>query len=362
MRKILIIIGTLRIGGAERVARDIGYYADPDKFSIHYLVYGNETGEYEAELKAKGCVIHHMDEPSQGYLAYCKNLSQLIKKYKYDVIHAHTMFSSGWAMLLGRIYGVKIRIAHSHAIKDSGKRGFCRNLYENVMRKIVVRNATNLVACGKSAGDWFYGAKTFKKRGQLIYNGIALKEFIYNDNARKSLREKYNIKEKFVIGHAGHLFSVKNQIFLVDLMPRIIEKKPNALLLLLGDGSDRDMICARIKELKLEKNILMLGNVENVGEFMSAMDIFVFPSLHEAMPLAMIEAQTNGLPCCISDKVPKDIYLTDLIHVHSLSDPDLWIKSICGLKRTDCEKYSKQMYDMGFDISDMVKKIYPLYE
>jgi hypothetical protein len=66
----------------------------------------------------------------------------------------------------------------------------------------------------------------------------------------------------------------------------------------------------KIKELNLEKYVIMTGNVSNVGEYMSAMDVFVFPSLYEGMPLAMVEAQTNGLPCCISDKIPKDIYLT----------------------------------------------------
>ena len=122
------------------------------------------------------------------------------------------------------------------------------------------------------------------------------------------------------------------------------------------------MLWTQVKELGLEKYVLMLGNVSNVGDFMSAMDVFAFPSLYEGMPLALVETQVNGLPCCISDRIPKDIYLTDLIHVHILEDPQIWINEICSLKRNNSKKYSEKLYQMGFDTSSMVEKIYALYE
>lgn len=362
MKKILIIIGKLSVGGAERIARDIGVYSNNQKFIIHYLVYGNEIGDYEDELIKHGCVIHHFDEPSKGYIKYIKNLTILLKKNRYDVIHAHTMFSSGWAMLAGYIYDVPIRIAHSHTIHAPVKRTLIKGFYENFMRKLIIVFATDLVACGKSAGEWLFGSKVFNEKGKLIFNGIDIEKFVYSEKEREIVRNRYRINDRFIIGHAGHLAMVKNQVYLIDLMPQIIKIRENALLLLLGDGRDYDMLFARVKELNLEKYVLMLGNVSNVGNFMSAMDVFVFPSLYEGMPLALVETQANGLPCCISDRIPKDIYLTDLIHVHALEDPRLWIKEICSLKRENSRKYSQKLYQMGFDTLSMVKKIYTLYE
>ena len=363
MKKVLIIIGKLYIGGAERVARDIGYYADSEKYEIHYLVYGAEKGAYESELEEQGCIIHHMESPSKGYITYYKKLAELFKENKFDVIHCHTMFSSGWAMLAGRAYKVPIRIAHSHTIRGPEKRGALKRVYENVMRQVVVRNATHLVACGKSAGVWLYGSKVFEEKGKLIYNGIDLKEFIYSKEARDYLRSKYQLQDRFIIGHVGHLATVKNQIFLINLMPQIIKVNPKALLLLLGDGADRAMLMNRVEELKLERYVWMTGNVENVGEFMSAMDVFAFPSLYEGMPLALVEAQTNGLPCLISDCIPADVHLTDLIKPMAIEENSLeWIQSICESERTDSAVYGRVMYEMGFDTQEMVKRIYQLYD
>lgn len=362
MKRVLIIIGKLYIGGAERVGRDIGFFADPEKYEIHYLVFGDDRGAYEAELEEKGCVIHHVQSPSSNQLAYFRTLMGLIRTYRFDVIHSHTMFSSGWATAAGWLLGVKTRIAHSHTIRGPEKRGFVKNLYENTMRRIVLLTATDLVACGKGAGDWFYGSEVFAKRGKLIYNGIGLGEFLFSQAARDWIRRENHLEDSFVIGHVGHLAAVKNQKFLLHLLPEILNRKPNAKLLLLGDGPDRGILEQEIQTLGLEKQVILTGNVSNVGEFMSAMDVFVFPSLYEGMPLAMVEAQTNGLPCCTSDRIPGDVHLTDLIHVLPLEEKDAWVEQICAAKRSDSCRYGKKMMDMGFDTSGMLEKIYALYE
>ena len=124
MKKVLIIIGKLNVGGAERVGRDIGVFANHGRFDIHYLVFEKDIGSYEADVKAAGYRVIHVDSPSQGYGRFFRTLMQLIRTEQYDVIHAHTMFNSGWAMLAGKLCGVPIRIAHSHSIRGYEKRGF----------------------------------------------------------------------------------------------------------------------------------------------------------------------------------------------------------------------------------------------
>ena len=363
MKKVLIIIGKLYVGGAERVGRDIGYFADPERFEIHYLVYGDDVGAYERELAEKGCRLIHMAPPSAGYAAYWRALTKLIRDEKYDVIHAHTMFSSGWAMMAGKKYGVPIRIAHSHSIRGNEKRGLVKNTYEKTMRRLVLRYATCCVGCGRGAGEWLFGAAAFREKGTLIYNGIGLDRFVFDAGIRRKRRGEAGLEDKFLIGHAGHLAQVKNQRFLLELMPRILEKKPNAFLLLLGGGADRAMLEEKIRELGLEDHVRMMGSVGNVHEWLSAMDVFVFPSLYEGMPLAMIEAQTNGLPCVISDRIPDDVHLTDLVTALSLEDsPERWSAAICGAARSDPARYAARMRELGFDTAGMLEKIYALYE
>ncbi|MCR5704420.1 MAG: glycosyltransferase [Eubacterium sp.] len=364
MKNVLVIIGKLKIGGAERVGFEIGYNADQSKYKIHYVVFGNEIGSYEETLKAKGCVIHHMDSPSSNYLQYYRSLKKLIREEKILVIHSHTMFNSGWAMLAGKKCGVPIRISHSHTIKDTNKRGIVKNSYEKIMRKIILQNATDYVACGTGAGEWLYGVEQFREKGQLIYNGIQLSEYYYRENIRNQIRKELGIEDKFVIGHVGHLASVKNQKYLINILPKILEKKKNTVLLFLGDGTDRESLENMVKEQDLKDFVIFTGNVNNVGEYMSAMDVFAFPSLHEGMPLSLIEAQANGLPCCISDRIPRDVYLTDLIKGLSIDEASkgLWIESLCNAKRTHVERYAELIESKGFETSDMLKKIYDLYE
>ena len=363
MKKVLIIIGKLSIGGAERVGRDIGFHADSKKFEIHYLVFGDDIGAYEAELQEKGCRIIHMDPPRGNHLRFLRELKVLLRREKYDVIHSHTMFNSGWAMLAGKRCGVPVRIAHSHSIRGNEKRGFVKNLYEKTMRCLILRYATHYVACGEKAGQWLFGEKNFAKKGILIYNGIGLDKFAFSQETCREIRREQDMDNRFVIGHVGHLAPVKNQRFLLQLMPEILKIKPNALLVLLGEGSERTGLEAMVRELKLEESVRMLGNVDNVHAWLNAMDVFAFPSFYEGMPLAMIEAQTNGLPCVISDRIPGDVHLTDLITTLPLEgSTDGWVEALCTAERNAPERYAEQMRETGFDTMGMLSKLYALYE
>ena len=361
MKNVLIIIGKLSVGGAERVGRDIGYYADKKKYSVHYLVFEDDVCAYEKELTDAGCIIHHMDPPSAGYGRYYRNLCELIKKQQIDIIHAHTMFNSGWAMLAGWQQRVPVRISHSHSIRGPEHRGFVKNLYEKTMRMMIRLFATDYVACGKGAGKWLYGEKFFEKNGTVIYNGIGLDQYIYDENERNKVREKYGLQKKFIIGHAGHFAPVKNQV--LELMPEIIRRRSDAFLMLLGDGQIRKKLEEKIIKLGLQDRVLMTGNVKNVGAYMSAMDVFAFPSLYEGMPLALVEAQSNGLPCIISAKIPEDVYLTDLIRSLPLENStEQWIEAIIKARRNHPERYRKVMGEEGFDIHGMLDRVYGLYE
>lgn len=361
MKKTLIIAGKLCVGGAERVARDIGVNADPAKYEIHYLVFSDKPGAYEADVEAAGCRVLRMASPSSGYWRYFSALISLIRAERYDVIHAHTMFSSGWAMLAGKLCGVPVRICHSHSIRGFEKRNLLKNSYEKIMRRVILAFATELVACGREAGEWLYGKKEFDRRGKLIYNGISLDSYAYDKTAGQEIRMQYGLEDSFVIGHVGHLAQVKNQIFLIELLPELLKARPETRLLLLGEGDDRPMLMSQVEALGLQDAVTFTGNVDNVGAYMSAMDVFAFPSLYEGMPLALIEAQANGLPCLISNKIPSDAVITDQAVPFPL-EPKIWIEALLNAKRDPSGNGFEQLRKMGFDTADMLKTIYALYE
>lgn len=359
--KVLLVAASLRIGGAEKVAADIGFRADPQKYIVHYVVFGDEIGAYEPGLEAHGCKIFHLLAPSNSYRAYLNNLKKLILTYHYDVIHVHTMFNIGWAMLAGKLYGVPVRVSHAHSALEE-HRNLKVRLYEAAMRFLILTCATNYIACGVKAGQRLYGRKAFEKKGTLILNGIDTQGFAFDEQRRSTFRKELGLDDKFIIGHAGHLAAVKNQSFLLGLMPEILKRQPQAYLLLLGEGEDRPILEQKIHELHLEDHVRMTGNVCNVPDYLNAMDVFAFPSLYEGMPLSIIEVQSNGLPCVISDRVPKDVFLTDLLRPLPLNDPSEWVDAICPAKRELPEKYAAQMRQSGFDTDTAMQKVYAIYE
>ncbi len=358
MKKILIIAGALYIGGAEKICSDIGLFAK-GRYDVHYLVFGDRIGEYEAELTDAGCKIIHALPPSDGYMAYYRFLVRLMRKERYDVVHSHTMFNSGWAMLAAKRCGVPICIAHSHSALDVHMPVYKR-CYEACMRQMILKNATVFAACSKKAGERLFG-EAFKTRGTLIINGVQTSKFAYDDEARNRMRRELGAEDRFVIGHVGHLAEVKNQSFLIRLMPRLLEKKPNVFLILLGDGDEREKLEKLIDNLELSEYVRMLGNVLNVNEYLSAMDAFAFPSLYEGLPLSIVEVQANGLPCIISDRVPKDVFVTDLLTPLPLENEDAWINELCNARRADSSSYCIKVRQCGMDAQDFLEKVYSLY-
>ena len=360
MKYILHIIAKLYIGGAEKVARDIAMFAPLD-YENHFVVFGDEVGDYEQELLNINCKIFHIPYPSESYPNFVENLKKLMREVSYQAVHAHTMFNAGWVMLAAKQMKVPVRVAHAHSALDHGD-GVKVKAYEALMRRMILANATDLVGCGVDAGNRLFGEKEFSRRGKLILNGVDTALYAFQPEMRELVRGRLGLTDKFVIGHAGHMIPVKNQSFLIERMPEILKRRKNAVLFLLGDGEDRKKLEETAEGLGLRDKVIMTGNVTNVSDLLNAMDVFAFPSLYEGMPLSILEVQANGLPCILSDRVPEDVFVTDLLTPLPLDNTDAWVSAICKAKRGNSEQYEALVRDSGLEIRSAVKKFYEIYE
>ena len=362
-KSVLEIIGSLKIGGQEKVGKEIGLHIDRTKYEMHYLVFDENKEAYEQELADAGIKVFHLPEPSRGYIQYLKNLYKLMKENSYDIVHAHTMFNCGWVMFMAWYMKVPCRISHSHSIKMADYHySKLAIIYQFVMRAFIRICGTEYIGCGKAAGEWLYGKRFFEKHGKVVYNGIDTGKFRFSAVKREQMRQQLGLEDEFVIGHVGHFQKVKNQQFLISLMPEILKRRQNAVLLLLGDGELKEENWNYCQELGIEDQVLMVGNVGNVADYLCAMDVFVFPSLYEGMPLSVIEVQCNGLPCVISDSVPDDVFLTDLVKPLGLNQPrELWVEEICNAKRMNEEKYGNYMMQSQFSDRVMLQEIYNIF-
>lgn len=358
--KVLEISAKLNIGGAQAVAANIAKCA-PDDMEFVYIVFGDDVGEYEAEIAAKGNRIIHIPSPVYSRRKFFKNLLKIMKTEEFDAVHCHTMYSSGTVMLAAKLRGIPCRVSHSHTSKDEAKQTFTRKAYKGLMRFLIKTCGNVYLACGLDAGNELYGEEWFAAHGEIIKNGIDISKYAYSEDSAKRIRAEFDLTDSFVIGHIGHYVNVKNQAFLIQMMPDIVRLKPNAKLLMFGEGDDRAKLDALIKQLHMEDHARLMGNANNIHEVLSAFDVFAFPSLYEGTPLSLIEAQANGVPCIISDRIPNDACLTELITKLPIDDAEIWIKSITGAQRKfneDCNAAVREKYE---DVQSSMDRLYAIF-
>lgn len=367
MKKILIICAGLCLGGVERFTANISLFAPKGEFEFHYLVFEGSETDYEAECIENGAKIIRVTSPTINHLAYIKTLRRILLLNRYDVVHSHTQFNSGINMWVAKSCGVPVRISHSHTIAHEHKITFKKQFYENFMRLLIKRYATDYLACGKEAGEWMFGSGSHQACPSgftVINNGIDTESFRYSPENRGQIRAKYHISEAdFLIGHTGTLSVLKNQEFLIQLLPEIRKRKPNAKLVLIGRGQEDMQI--RLQNAAaacgVSDHVLFTGPVMNVHALLSALDVFALPSLREGTPLALLEAQANGLPCIISDVVPDDAVVTGLVRSHPLENPAAWIESITASERSEPEKYADVVDRAGFGRLTAMEPMYDIY-
>lgn len=357
---VLEVSAKLNIGGAQSVCANISKYAE-DSFHFVYIVFGKDEGAYEAQIRSRGDSIIHIPYPSANIVSFIRTLIRIIREEKIDVVHAHTMSNCGIVMFAGWLSGAKGRISHSHTINDEGGNSVLRCMYRAAMRHMIHMFGTDWCACGLDAGNTLYGERWFQKHGTIIRNGIDIEAYQFNVCSRERIRKELGAQNCFIIGNVGHYVEVKNQVFLIRLMPAVLEKKPNAVLLLYGDGEDREKLEAEISALGLTEHVRLMGNVSNISEALSALDVFAFPSLFEGTPLALIEAQANQLPCVISDSVPADACLTDYIAALPLDGPQSdWVYALLSAHRVFSDKENQKLVQYG-SIQSTMQTLYELF-
>jgi glycosyltransferase EpsF len=298
-------------------------------------VHRHRPGHYDDEIGQLGGRIFRI--PSLGtstpftYLQkFCRVLSQ---QGPFLAIHAHNDLHSGMACLAGRLGGVPRRICHSHNTAWEWRGTVGRKIAVKFLRWLIHKYATDYCACGRSAADAMFGIGTkSKRRVTIIPNAIDLSLFrVRTGNQRNLLINEHRVPgDSIVIGHVGRFFPVKNHLFLIKLAEEFKERGIPAVFILAGDGPQKDQIQLLAGQSGAANCFRFLGVRSDIPEIMAGFDVLVLPSLHEGLPLVLIEAQAAGLPCVISDAVTEeaDLGLGLVTRIGLQESMDRWILEI----------------------------------
>lgn len=365
MKRILNVIGSLDIGGAENSAMNICRFIDHNIFQYDFLIFGDKVGAYEKEAIEKGATIIRMNQPQDNYFAFIKELTRVVKKNSYHAIHVNTLWNSGIILRVARKNNVPVRICHSHSTESSKNENFVYKLYKHAMRRMIKKNATEFIACGKDAGEYLYGKDFFNTIGKVIYNGIDIEKYAYSNKKSIEMKEELGVqKQEVLLGHVGRLAPVKNHKFMIEVFEKAIKEIPNLRMVFVGDGPDKEFISKMLENKKLNEKVTLLGNRSDVDQLLSAMDILLFPSIFEGFPVTLVEAQATGIPCLVSNKVTQETDLTDKIYFMPIDEgEDIWIAKLKELINFPIvrENVSIKKISNEFEINTIVKKMEGIY-
>lgn len=154
---------------------------------------------------------------------------------------------------------------------------------------------------------------------RVIPNAIEVPNYRYDPQLSRQVRQELGLGDSLVVGHVGNANPAKNHPFLLEIFAALHQKRPDARLILVGGGTER--FRAKARSLGVEDAVLFAGVRKDAPRMLQAMDVFVFPSLYEGLGIVLVEAQSAGLPCVVSDTIPTDAYLTDLVFLKSYRLP-----------------------------------------
>lgn len=359
--RVLNMFTIMDRGGAETMVMNYYRHIDRTKVQFDFLVHREQRGAYDDEIERMGGRIYRMCPVyPQNFSRYKRDLRTFFRAHpEYKIIHSHMSELGYFAFREAERQGVPVRICHAH----NAPHGFdAKMIMRTYFKKRMMPYLTHLFMCGEESGKWLYGEKN-KSRFIMLNNAIDAAVYSFDASKREEMRRQLDLTDELVVGHVGRFNPQKNHPFLLDIFTSLLKKEPDAVLLLVGGGADMPKIQAKVQEFGIAEHVRFLGVRSDVADLMQAMDVFVFPSLYEGLPVTMVEAQASGLPCIISDKVPPECILTDgLVNIMPLSaSPEAWAEKILTMRAAPRTDRREEIATHGFDICTEAVKLQEFY-
>lgn len=356
--RILHILGNTQLGGAESRIMDLYRHMDRSVVQFDFVVHSKEEGYFNEEIRKLGGRIFRVPRfRVLNYFSYCRAWKKLLQEHRdadgrseFHMIQGHMTSTAAIYLPIARKCGIETTIAHARSAGvDKGLKG----ILTRFLRRNLSKKADYLFTCSELAGISVFGKKAVKQgRTRFLPNAIDCQKFAPDPLVREKIRRELGIENCYVIGHVGRFHYAKNHEYLLRVFAELVKRKTrDYVLLLLGEGSGMEDIRILSRELGIEDKVYFLGNKSNVNDYYQAMDYFVYPSRFEGMPGTIVEAQTAGLRCLMSDTICKEVIATDLVTTRSIrEDPGLWADEIEQHLQYQRSSRVDEMKELGFDV------------
>lgn len=357
MIRVLQVVTYMGRGGLETMLMNYYRHMDRNKVQFDFLVHRDFEADYDKEILGLGGRIYRVSRLVPWSRAYRDELKDFFRKHpEYKIVHVHQDCLSSVALQCAKECGVPVRIAHSHSS------GAVKNLKYPIKlhyMKQIPLYATHMFACGEQAGDWMFSGR----KCEIIKNAIDTEKYQYSVSVAAQVRSELGLNDETIIGHVGNFTPAKNHTFLLEVFQEILKKDYKARLLLVGGGDGLASTREKVHDMGIQNQVIFTGIRSDVNRLMQVMDVFVFPSLYEGVPVTMVEAQAAGVPCVISDHVPDECIITKgLVTKKKLDDPsDEWASYILKQAQQSRESHKEEIKMAGYDIVTATNRLEKFY-
>ncbi len=304
--RVLQVLGGLNRGGAETMVMNLYRAVDKSRVQFDFIIHSPKENAYRQEIEALGGRVYVFPRlTAKNVRRYRRHWDTFLGEHpEYRILHSHVRSYAVVFLGIARRHGLTT-IVHSHSTSNgSGAKARVKGLLQRPLRK----RADYLFACSRISGEWLFGKRAVEAPNyRMIKNAIDTERYRVSAAVREQTRRALGVENAVVYGHVGRLSEPKNHPFLLRVFRELATENPDAVLLLVGEGGCRAAIEAQVKELGLEHRVILTGARSDVPQLLSAMDVFLFPSLWEGLPVTVVEAQVAGLPCLVSDTVTEEV-------------------------------------------------------
>lgn len=356
MIKVLHVLNNLGSGGAEAFIMNVYRNIDRSKIQFDFLVRSNENDFLLKEIESMGGKITVLPNFPKRVISNYKELDIFLKEHakEYKAIHVHANSLVYVKPLeLAKKYGIEKRIIHSHSTRSAAP--FIHSFNLDRIDKWV----THRFACSATAGNFMFPDKQF----EIIQNGIEIEKFRFSYENRKRIRESLSISnDTKIIGHIGRFTYAKNHKMLLDIFFEYHKINPLSKLMLVGEGKDKDKIYKLALQMGILNDVIFTGAINNVNDFLSAMDVFCFPSHYEGLGIVLIEAQAASLPCIASSTITTEADCGGIIYKSLEATASNWAGTIDNIIRDGANRDRSIKEKLkGFDIRLVAKSLEEFY-
>ncbi|PJM74090.1 glycosyltransferase [Bifidobacterium primatium] len=363
MHRILHIVPQFQPGdGISSVVMNYAKSVDHTRFVFDVITHRVDHPAYVDAIRNLGGTVHVLPGFSPKALP---QLNRWIRDFfaqnrkDYDTVHCHMSNAAFLYLREAKRAGIPVRILHSHQTKYA-------DTFSHAVRNVPLiawgkRYANVNIACSQQAGAFLFGKHPFI----LLPNAVDTQRFAFNAATRDEFRANMHLTDgNRLYGNVGRLAIQKNQGFLLNAFRLVHERDDSARLLIIGEGPLKAELHAKAQELGIVDAVIWVDNTSRPDGYYNAMDVFLLPSLHEGLPVSLVEAQCSGLPCLIAEDIDKQSLILPDVQQLPIDHAMVWAQRMLETKDTPRDERAQgqsAVSEAGFDMLRQAKTLETIY-